>query len=245
MAQRRGTVTELTTAVMGADEAQKITERIRLTLDTASRSLDRLAALVTDAYQRRADLALGYGSWQEYADAEFAEQTRDLSAPIRRELVGYLSASGMSTRAIAPAVGVSPRQAAYDKASGVQSLHTSEPDPTTLATVNMTTGEIVEPAPAASTPPPTPKPVTGLDGKTYTRPEPRAARPTRRPLPDVFADALHELDKRADALAALIDDDRFPANRDTIRLRCLAQANKTARTLAGVQAALETNSQKA
>lgn len=42
-----------------------------------------------------------------------------------RQLVGYLSADGMSTRAIAPAVGVSPRQAAYDKAAGVQSLHTS------------------------------------------------------------------------------------------------------------------------
>ena len=205
-------MSELTTQVMGADEAQKITERIRLTLDTASRSLDRLAALVTDAYQRRADLALGYGSWQEYADAEFAEQTRDLSAPIRRELVGYLSASGMSTRAIAPAVGVSPRQAAYDKASGVQSLHTSEPAPTDLATVDMTTGEIVEPA--THVPAPSPTPVTGLDGKTYTRPAPVA--PRRRALADTARDVGQDLRKVTERLERIAADDRFGRNRDEV-----------------------------
>lgn len=34
--------------------------------------------------------------------------------------------SHLSTRAIAPAVGVSPRMAAYDRAQGVQLLHTTD-----------------------------------------------------------------------------------------------------------------------
>lgn len=91
-------------AYMTRDEAQRATERIRLKLDSAANVLDSLAALVSDAYQRRADLALGYETWADYADTEFAEQTRNLAAPIRRELVGRLAVAGMSTRAIAPAV---------------------------------------------------------------------------------------------------------------------------------------------
>lgn len=207
--------TEVSAVVMGTDEARKVTERIRLTLDSASQSLDRLAALVTDAYQRRADLALGYGSWQEYADAEFAEQTRDLSAPIRRELVGYLSASGMSTRAIAPTMGVS-QQAAHKMVGRAREVTTpvvtSEPAPIDLATVDMTTGEIVEPA--THVPAPSPTPVTGLDGKTYTRPAPAA--PRRRPLADAARDAGQELRKAIERLERLAADDRFASNKEQV-----------------------------
>lgn len=69
-----------------------------------------LATSITEAYQRRADLALGYGSWSEYAEAEL-KPSEGLAADVRRQLVGMLSAQGMSARAIAPTVGVSPRHA--------------------------------------------------------------------------------------------------------------------------------------
>lgn len=57
----------------------------------------------------------------------------------------------MSTRAIAPVVGVSDRQVRYDVESGGNRLPTSptEIEPTERSEV-----------------------ITGMDGKTYTRPEP-------------------------------------------------------------------------
>ena len=94
------------TIPMSADEARVATERIRLALDQVSTAWADLGERITDAYQRRADLALGYSSWAAYADAEL-RPSHELSADIRRELVGLLSAQGMSTRAIAPTVGVS------------------------------------------------------------------------------------------------------------------------------------------
>lgn len=176
-----------TIAPLDYQEAQRLTERIRLSLDTASRALDRLAAQVAEAYERRADLALGYGSWAEYAEAEFAEQTRNLAAPIRRELVGYLSASGMSTRAIAPATGSTRETVRRDVTqlgSPVPEVAPAEridPDTGEVLT-NYNTGEIIAPT--------SPRDTTGLDGKTYPRPEPKEHKeatmttaPTRLAIP--------------------------------------------------------------
>ena len=196
-------------------EARRLTERIRTALDRVSTAWADLAERITEAYQRRADLALGYATWAEYADAEL-RPAEGLAVEVRRQLVSMLSAAGMSTRAIAPTVGVSDRQAAYDRAAGVQSLHTSpdqqsypqarrapwperrdDPDP---ERIDPRTGEVV-PAPTFKpldvtdwTPEeldaqiaaddaviesyeratvPAPVKVVGLDGKTYTRPEPK------------------------------------------------------------------------
>ena len=219
------------TIALTEQEARRLTERIRTRLDRVSTAWADLATSITEAYQRRADLALGYGSWSEYAEAEL-KPSEGLAADVRRQLVGMLSAQGMSTRAIAPTVGVSPRQAAYDKA-GVQSLHTS-PEP---ERINPATGEVV-PGPTyrptdvtdwtpqevddltdadereleawkASTVPAPPK-VVGLDGKTYTRPEPKAAEPARRAaLPPMVQSAGWDLTKTVDRIQRLADDDRF------------------------------------
>jgi len=51
------------------------------------------------------------GSWSEYAEAEL-KPSEGLAADVRRQLVGMLSAQGMSTRAIAPVVGVTFQQVA-------------------------------------------------------------------------------------------------------------------------------------
>ena len=258
-----GEVAHLTEA-----EARRLTERIRTALDRVSSAWADLAERITEAYQRRADLALGYGSWAEYAAAEL-KPSEGIAADVRRQLVGVLSAEGMSTRAIAPVVGVSDATAWRDS----QVLHDEAPAPEPAAPerIDPVTGEAV-PAPtfkpmdvtdwtdeelerleaadaltietweATTIPAPEPRKVTGLDGKTYTRPEPKA--PRRHPLPDTFADTLYDLDKRVASLARLVQDDRFPTNREAIRLRCLAQAKQTANTLAEVLAALETNSQE-
>ena len=95
-------------AMLTGHDARRLTERIRTALDRVSTAWADLADRITEAYQRRADLALGYGSWSEYAEAEL-KPSEGLAADVRRQLVGMLSAQGMSTRAIAPTVGASPR----------------------------------------------------------------------------------------------------------------------------------------
>ena len=58
------------TVNLSEQEARRLTERIRTTLDRVSTAWADLAERITEAYQRRADLALGYATWAEYADAE-------------------------------------------------------------------------------------------------------------------------------------------------------------------------------
>lgn len=107
------------------------------------------------------------GWWSDF----YEDHTSDKwSAHIvrRRPVVAQLSAAGMSTRAIAPVVGVSDMQVRRDRQV--------RPD--------------VAPAPADSTSAlPEAPAVVGLDGKTYTRPAPpEAPKPKRAPLGDSARD---------------------------------------------------------
>ncbi|MEK0215802.1 hypothetical protein [Bifidobacterium mongoliense] len=222
--------------VINEGAARRITERICILLDSVAGQMDRLAHAVQDAYAKRVDQVLGYDSWADYAEHEFGPHTANLAAPIRRELVAHLSEAGMSTRAIAPAVGVSPRMAAYDRAQGVQLLHTTDSnsdysvaapdfeDDTKISPivtvehhdivepVNPDTGEILEdPEPSAE---PEPKPVTGLDGKTYQRSMP--SKPRRNPITDQFTHRTVELTRLVDSFTRLIEDDRFDTNKQNI-----------------------------
>ncbi|WP_422751375.1 hypothetical protein [Micromonospora sp. WMMD1219] len=75
-----------------------------LTAEIRARVTD-LLPLIKTAFQRRADLALGYASWAAYCDAEL----RGLRMPLeeRQTATAALHAEGMSTRAIAGALGTS------------------------------------------------------------------------------------------------------------------------------------------
>lgn len=110
--------------------ARRLTERIRTALDRVSTAWSDLSERITEAWERRADLALGYGSWAEYAEAELRPPSQ-IAAEVRRELVGLLSARGMSTRAIAPTVGVSHAQIAVDRqvSSDLTPVRNRTPDP--------------------------------------------------------------------------------------------------------------------
>lgn len=81
-----------------ADEARTLTADIR------ARVTD-LLPLIKEAFTRRADLALGYQSWSAYCDAEL----RGLRMPLqeRQAATAVLRAEGLSTRAIAGALGTS------------------------------------------------------------------------------------------------------------------------------------------
>ena len=223
--------------VINEGVARRITERICILLDSVAGQMDRLAHAVQDAYAKRVDRVLGYDSWADYAEHEFGPHTANLAAPIRRELVSHLSEAGMSTRAIAPAVGVSQMQAVRDVHAEVK--HNVSPDSESsdysvsapdyeddtklspIATVehhdiaepvNPDTGEILEePEPSAE---PEPKPVTGLDGKTYQRSMP--SKPRRNPITDQFTHRTVELTRLVDSFTRLIEDDRFDTNKQNI-----------------------------
>jgi hypothetical protein len=85
-------------AQLGLVEARALTAQIRA-------SVEVLLPLIRTAYQRRADLALGYESWFAYCDAELSGLRLDVAD--RAVAVAGLRADGMSTRAIGAALGMS------------------------------------------------------------------------------------------------------------------------------------------
>lgn len=91
------------------DEARDLTERIKA-------GVVELLPLIKEAFERRADKALGYESWGAYCDAEL----RGLRVPVedRREPVAELRNAGMSTRAIGSALGIDARTVRRDLESG-------------------------------------------------------------------------------------------------------------------------------
>lgn len=91
-----------------AQDARALTDRIRL-------QVADLLPLIKEAYNRRAHVALGYVSWAEYCDTEL----RGLRMPLaeRQAATAELAAEGMSTRAIAGALGSSDATVRRDLAA--------------------------------------------------------------------------------------------------------------------------------
>lgn len=217
-------------AKVTGEEARRITDQICLLIDSTAQNMARLAEKVQEAYRLRVDKALGYVSWQEYASAEFAPHTNSMSASIRRELVGYLSQAGLSTRAQAPVLGVN--QATIVRTKN-QVMHDASP-------------EIVQDSKSVTSAP-TVTVSVGLDGKSYHRPAPSEPaemvdadtgeiperKPRRTPLPKLFDAQIVNLTRTIGRLSELADDERFGKNRIDIRNahqsdieRALAQLSK-------------------
>ena len=96
---------------MHVERARTLVEQIRQAVTVA---YDAIA----EAYRDQAWRALGYPDWDAMCDAEFGVRLR-IPREEQVELVANLRQQGMSTRAIAPVLGVSKRAAAYVVA-GVQ-----------------------------------------------------------------------------------------------------------------------------
>jgi len=147
-----------------------------------------------------------------------------------------LSAQGMSTRAIAPTVGVTQKTIVKDR----QVIPEVSPE---TERINPVTGEVV-PAPTyrptdvtdwtpqeiddlidadereleawkSSTIPAPAHTVTGLDGKTYTT-DRKETTPPRKPLRDGFRDAALDLDKIVHRFQRLASDDRLTRNKNEV-----------------------------
>ena len=209
--------------VMDVPSARRLTEKIRLTAITVRDGVEKLQSLLDEAKEGHVHVALGYPSWPAYIAEVMGEEPLRLSRDERREIVHYLTGEGMSARAIGAVVGVSGKTVHQDRQ--VLPQVTPGPDQQEHASasaerVDFDTGEVSDDTPVLPTPAPMPKPsITGLDGKTYTAPPTRpAAAPSdrRRPLPDAFFDAVYDLGKKAETVARLCDDDRFPQNAEKV-----------------------------
>jgi hypothetical protein len=189
---------------LSRDESERITHRIAAKLDTLAETYTTVMPLIREAITRRAWSALGYRSPGEYASTQFGDALAKLDPAMRREVVRELTDAGLSTRAIAPIVGVSNKTVHQDR-SGVTRGNTSPQTPEPAA------GGEASPGSGQTTPPPTPKgrwetsgngvgsqdgegrsdasaddgaatdysvgsrpAITGIDGKTYSAPKPRA-----------------------------------------------------------------------
>lgn len=225
---------DLAERVMDVDAARRLTERIRITAANAREALEKLPALVEEARDGNAHVALGYPSWTAYlADVLGAEPLR-LPRDQRREIVGYLSGEGLSTRAIAPIVGASVGTVHTDR-EVFRTEHLAAPAPAALPAPPQTPPGVE--APPAQSPEPvqahveptatseaagdsTLRPaatITGLDGKTYTRPEPdEPSKARRRAITDTARDAGWDLRKAADRIQRIADDDRFARNKEEV-----------------------------
>lgn len=177
-------------------DAERLTTRIRLRLDTIADNYTAVMPLIREAIEREAHRALGYRSVGDYVSKCFGDALSRLGVDVRREVVRELTEAGMSTRAIAPVVGVNNATVHRDLARVASATPDPEPEPTPEP--------CVRPQPV----------VTGIDGKTYTRPTP--VKPRRKPLTDTARDAGWDLRKSAERLQRIADDDRFGANKDEV-----------------------------
>lgn len=200
---------------LDVSEAKRITTRIKLRLETIAENAEAVVDLITQAKAGNAHIVLGFESWPAYVVANFGGTLARLDRAERGSMVAMLSDAGLSTRAIAPVVGVSNKTVHQDL------VRQHDGDGLDLDR-DLDHQVLPEVTPAG--------PVTGLDGKTYPRPAtflpsgkpdatsteamgnavPKVTRKARRrPLPDQYRAALWDLDKAIVRLERMQGDDRF------------------------------------
>lgn len=186
---------------LDAAAAERRAERIRLRLDAIADNYTAVMPLIREAIENRDDLALGYRSPGDYVADRFGAALTNLGVDVRRVVVKELTEAGLSTRAIAPVVGVHHDTVARDarRRSGVVD---TTPEPTAS-----------EPA--------EPRPVTGIDGKTYS-PKPSAPKPQRRALTSVATEAGWDVRKAVEKIERIVEDDRFSANKEQVAVALTA-----------------------
>jgi len=75
---------------------------------------------ITTAYESRDWETLGYADWDSYVQDRFGDKLLRLTRAGRESLALTLNATGFSTRAIAPVIGVSKSTVAELVSAGVQ-----------------------------------------------------------------------------------------------------------------------------
>lgn len=219
--------------------ARRITERLRIQGTNFQEARDKIISTLHEAQDGGAWELLGYASWSAYISDVFGEEPLRLERDPRREFVAELADEGMSTRAIAPLLGVSHMTVATD----LQKVGVN--DFTTTSDVEPETPAVVSPvsAPSAATPEDAPEPVrkvTGLDGKQYSAPKPQQeSKPRQHPLPDQFFRARYDMSRKVESLERLADDQRFTTNKEKVAQENLNDLNHAIEALQRIVASLQ------
>lgn len=196
---------------MSADEARRLTERIRIAATNYTDAKAKVLQLVDEAKAGSAHLALGYKSWTAYLSDVLSDEPLRLAREDRRELVAHLADEGMSQRAIAPIVGVSHRTVNSDLAES--QLESSVP----------VDGR--KPAPVV-------REITGINGKTYT--SATAGRLKEQPIA-TGTERAHQEAELINAFSAIVRRSLTPKNVATLtpkaRARLISILNDAVTTL--------------
>ncbi|WP_295821604.1 hypothetical protein [uncultured Microbacterium sp.] len=194
--------------ILSKGEAERMTQEIKLTASGIRNNLFKLRNQIDVAKSSNVWQMLGFSSWTAWLSDTLAEEPMRVSREERLELVGYLSGEGMSTRAIAPIVGISKSQVSNDLADLSSSGHDNPGLP----------GMAEDETPAESGPVLTPVPPTteGLDGKSYPKPKPNLRAVTLTAITDDARAAGVALRKAVERLDRIREDERFPGHRAQI-----------------------------
>lgn len=125
-------------AISTAEDARVLTDRIKVAVEGTWQ-------LIREAYVSRAWAALGYDTWDAYCAAEFGTSRLALPREERREIVASLRESGLSTRAIGAAVGISEATVRREMSTASSALGNDAVEPRQVLGVNGKT--YVQPAP--------------------------------------------------------------------------------------------------
>lgn len=188
-----------TKQVGGLSDPEKRTMALTLNLDR--RNLTR--------EQRRAIVEASVKADPQLSDREHARRTG-----VTNKTVGVVRAELVESEEIPHF----PRR--LDPRTGNLSQPAERPGPTSATTegviiaqaerIDLATGEVLD-HPAGTS-----NKVTGLDGKTYTRPAPKQR---RAPLPEAIWTTVYDVARKVERLEKLIADDRLPQNRDKVAAR--------------------------
>lgn len=161
---------------IGATEARRLTTEAQNEFGSSADHFARGWALIEEAVSGAGYLDLGYRSPGDYLHTEFDGVLSGLDVAARRVAVRSMTDWGLSTRAIAPVVGVTNKTVHQDRSAGVTSGNTSQSSVSESPEVQGITGMSTDSGAVAgsqgdggpkSSPPPA---ITGMDGKTYPRP---------------------------------------------------------------------------
>lgn len=229
------------TAPLTAAAARQLTDEIRVDLST---TYDKITA----AFVGRAWEALGYLSWHSYCAGEFADARMVRMDPVQRsEISADMRKSGMSTRAIGSALGVSHTEVQRSLPGGTdvppgpvtgtdgktypatQPVHTDRDGDRETARAE---AEFI-----ATFDPPQPE-TSDVEPEIVTATEPRT--PNRRPLVDAWRDTAIDLNRLAERIERLSNDDRFTRNAEQLAAVSRYELSHTVELLAKALDALPT-----
>lgn len=213
---------DVSKTMMSEHDARKITERIRIVAHNYTEAKAKLIELVQQAKDGSAHEALGYPSWTAYLAETLGDEPMRLARDERQEMVKVLSAEGMSTRAIAPVIGATHTTVRRDLEAGGTNVPPEPKSDAELLAGAEWSPEAVEDEPRFTDEPGRIQPVTGtitgMDGKNYTRPQPKPEppKPRRNPLPEQARTAGWEVRKSVERIERIMSDDRFTRNKEEV-----------------------------